>query len=274
MRTDIPIPDGGKRNDRPVNTYRYASIAATRPLNHIHEASKQHHQSEHRKQGANGDKDFVAPEREGSAVMTQRWRLVHGKELYDIAADPSQQNDVAEQHPEIVVRLRAEHEAWWAEVTPTFDQFCHISLGNDAENPTRLDAMDVMGDVAWHQTMIVNAKKITGRWNVDVEQPGKYKISLRRWPEELGLPIDAAVTQQDANSHIYASGDGACKTLAPVRARLQLFNQKWIQPVEHGMKAVTFTINLEQTGETQLEAWFSDETGDECGAYYVYVERA
>jgi arylsulfatase A-like enzyme len=213
------------------------------------------------------------PEQWDNAVMSQRWRLVYGKELYDIVADPSQQNDVAELHPDVVAQMRAEHEAWWAEVTPTLDQFCHISLGNDAENPTRLDAMDVMGDVAWHQTMIVNARKSTGRWNVDVEQPGAYTISLRRWPDELGLPIEAAVSPEDANSHIYAPGNGTCKTVAPVKARIKLFDQEWTQPVEHGMEAVTFAIGMEQTGETQLEAWFCDETGEESGAYYVYVER-
>jgi arylsulfatase A-like enzyme len=213
------------------------------------------------------------PDQWTNAVLTQRWRLVYGKELYDIATDPSQQNDVAEQHPDVVARLRSEHETWWSEVTPTFDQFCHISLGNDAENPTRLDAMDVMGDVAWNQTMIVRAKKSTGCWNVDVEQPGSYTFSLRRWPEELGLPIDAAVSAKDADSHIYAPGDGGCKTIAPVNARLKLFDQEWTLPVEPGIEAVNFTVDMEQTGETQLEAWFSDEIGDEYGAYYVYVKR-
>lgn len=157
--------------------------------------------------------------------------------------------------------------------TPNIDQFCYISLGNDEENPTRLDAMDVMGDVAWHQTMIVNAKKSTGRWNVDVEQPGKYTISLRRWPEELRLPIDAAVLPEDANSHIYAPGDGSCKTVVRVKARITLFDREWTQSVQHGMEAVTFAIDMEQTDETQLEAWFSDATGTETGAYYVYVDR-
>jgi len=213
------------------------------------------------------------PEQWTNAVMTKRWRLVHGKELYDITADPGQQNDVAEQHPDVVAQLRSEHDDWWAEVTPTFDEFCHISLGNDAENPTCLNAMDVMGDVAWHQTMIVKARKSTGRWKVDVEQPGRYTISLRRWPEELNLPIDAAVSAEDADSHIYAPGDGSCTTIAPAKARLKLFDEEWTQPVEPGMEAVTFSLDLQQTGETQLEAWFCDETGDECGAYYVYVER-
>jgi len=32
-------------------------------------------------------------------------------------------------------------------------------------------------------------------------------------------------------------------------------------------------VNIQETGITQLEAWFVDKTGEECGAYYVYVKR-
>ena len=45
--------------------------------------------------------------------MTERWRLVEGRELYDIVADPSQRNDVAAKHPEVVQRLTAEHVKWF-----------------------------------------------------------------------------------------------------------------------------------------------------------------
>ena len=213
------------------------------------------------------------PEKWTNAVMTKRWRLVCGKELYDIKADPGQQNDVAKQYPEVVAQLRAQHEEWWAEVSPGLNEYCPISLGNDNENPIRLDALDVMGDVAWHQTHIVLAQKSTGRWTVDVEKPGKYTFSFRRWPKELDLPIDAPVSPEDANDHIYAPGDGKCTTIEPVQARLSIFDGEWTAKVEPGMHAVTFTVNLTRTGVTQLDAWFLDEAGEESGAYYVYIER-
>ena len=40
-------------------------------------------------------------------AMTDRWRLVHNTELYDIMADPGQRQDVAGQHPEVVQQLQA-----------------------------------------------------------------------------------------------------------------------------------------------------------------------
>ncbi len=213
------------------------------------------------------------PEKWANAVMTKQWRLISGTELYDITADPGQQQDVAAQYPEVVARLRARHDAWWDEISPTLNEYCPISIGNDNENPIRLDAFDVMGDVAWHQTMIVEAQKSTGRWTVDVEEQGEYAISFRRWPTELDLPIDGTVSSEDADSHIYAPGNGRCAAIEPVRARLTLFDHEWTAQVEPGMEAVTFTVHLARTGVTQLEAWFLDQAGGECGAYYVYIER-
>ena len=199
--------------------------------------------------------------------------MIGGKELYDIKADPGQKNDIAQQHPGIVGQLRKAHETWWDEISPHLDQYCPISLGNDADNPTRLDAMDVMGDVAWHQTHVVLAQKSTGRWTVDVERAGEYSFSLRRWPKELGLSIDKAVSPGDAASHIYANKNGKCNTISPVRARLKIFDHEVDMPVDTEKTDVTFNINLHQTGVTQLDAWFIDKNGDERGAYYVYVKR-
>ena len=45
-------------------------------------------------------RDFLPPKWKDSAVMTKRWRLMDGKELYDITADPGQQTDIAADHPD------------------------------------------------------------------------------------------------------------------------------------------------------------------------------
>jgi arylsulfatase A-like enzyme len=217
--------------------------------------------------------DTVPPKKWENAVMTPRWRLIHGHELYDIQADPSQQHDVAAQHPEVVARLRAAHEAWWAEIAPQLEDYCPISLGNDAENPTRLDAMDVLGDVAWNQGHILLAKRSTGRWAVDVEQPGAYRFSLRRWPKELDLPLDAEVAREEAARIPYVDTPASVR-IQPTHARLELFDQVETVPVDPGAKEVTFHLQITQTGMTHLEAWFvNGETSDQQGAYYVYVER-
>ncbi len=228
----------------------------------------------HRTQFLQYRQSTTPPEKWTNAVITKDWRLICGQELYDIKSDPSQQNDVAAQFPDVVRELREQHERWWAEVAPQLDAYCPISIGSDHENPARLDAMDVMGDVAWHQTHIVLAQQSAGRWTVNVEKPGEYTFSLRRWPEEIGLAIDAAVPPEDADSHIYARGDGKSVTRCPTRARLKIFDQERNQGVEPGMTKIDFKATLRQTGVTQLEAGFIDDLGNECGAYYVYIERA
>jgi arylsulfatase A-like enzyme len=215
----------------------------------------------------------LPPEKWTNAVITPRWRLVHGRELYDIKVDPGQQHDVAAQHPDVVADLRARHEVWWAEVAPGLEAYCPISIGHERENPSRLDAMDVMGDVAWHQTHIVQAKKTTGRWTVQVEAPGEYVFRLRRWPEEIGIPIHGTVSPDDAVSHIYATPETRAVALTPVRARLGLFGREWTAPVAPADQETVFRVRLDQAGITTLDAWFADASGKECGAYYVYVER-
>ncbi|HVW03311.1 MAG TPA: arylsulfatase, partial [Planctomycetaceae bacterium] len=53
-----------------------------------------------------------------SCVLWNRWRLVHGKELYDLETDPGQAKDVASEHADIVSKLRQHYEQWWAGVEP------------------------------------------------------------------------------------------------------------------------------------------------------------
>ncbi|QDV25109.1 arylsulfatase [Aureliella helgolandensis] len=54
----------------------------------------------------------------GCAVRTQRWRLVNHQELFDIANDPYEQTDVADDHPQVVAELRKAYEQWWSETLP------------------------------------------------------------------------------------------------------------------------------------------------------------
>ncbi len=213
------------------------------------------------------------PEKSRYAALTRRWRLLHGKELYDVKADPEQRADLAQQHPDVVERLAAAHDAWWAQMQPHREQRCAIALGNDAANPTRLDAMDVMGDVAWQQRHVAIAQKSTGNWFVDVEQPGMYRFALRRWPAELDLPIDANLSPDQARQLANATAPAHCRAIAPLRATVRIFDEEHAVDIAPGDKQAAVTVSLDRTGETELTATFSDASGDWHGAYYVSVER-
>ncbi len=54
----------------------------------------------------------------GCAVRNARFRLVDNKELYDIKNDPKETTNVIDQHPEVVKKMRAAYDAWWAETRP------------------------------------------------------------------------------------------------------------------------------------------------------------
>jgi len=118
----------------------------------------------------------------------------------------------------------------------------------------------VLGDVAWNQDHIRQAMKSTGRWAIKVEHDGHYTFRLRRWPTELGLPIDAILQ------------DEASVGIAPSTARLSIGDFETTVDVQPGAESVLIEADL-TAGRTELEAWFIDEDDDERGAYYVYVER-
>jgi arylsulfatase A-like enzyme len=208
-----------------------------------------------------------------NCVMTRRWRLVRGRELYDIKADPGQKRDVAAEHPDVLRCLRGEHERWWADVSVGLDRFCPIALGGEPENPTRLCSMDVMGDVVWNQAQVAMAMKSSGRWCVSVERAGRYRIELRRWPEELDMPISEVL--DEARAAMLAPCHrpfGGCHAVPAAGARVSICGRSASAALAAGAKEATFEIELEQTAQAQLEACFTLADGQEQGAYYVSVE--
>ena len=119
------------------------------------------------------------PEKWDSAVLWNKWRLVKGTELYDLTRDPGQQKNVADERSDILSRMRAHYESWWAGVESRLADFSPISIGADQENPVRLTAAD------WADVYCDNMKDVrdglnkNGPWHVLVEKDGTYRISLR-----------------------------------------------------------------------------------------------
>ncbi|QDV59287.1 arylsulfatase [Rosistilla oblonga] len=52
------------------------------------------------------------------SVRNQRFRLVEGKALYDMQADPGQKTNVIDQHPEVVQAMRDAYDTWWKKTRP------------------------------------------------------------------------------------------------------------------------------------------------------------
>ncbi len=212
-----------------------------------------------------------------SAVMTSRWRLINGQELYDIRRDPGQESDVASGHPEVIERLSEFYEAWWEELLPTFSDATAIYLGHPRDNPARLTSHDwiTTGSTPWNQSHVraaLNGDKNTGFWNVNVTQAGTYKVRLRRWPAEIQQPIDAAIPPGAAVPGERAFRATPGKAISPIRASIQIGNVKATKLVSQGDQEVAFRLEL-PAGKTRMTALFIAESGEEFGAYFAYVSR-
>ena len=216
-------------------------------------------------------REYMEKERSFS-VMTERWRLCSGNELYDIVADPGQATDVAGEHPEVVARLRAEYEAYWRMIEPLNETFVRIVLGHPAENPARLTCHDWhTGNqgVPWHQNHIRKAYESNGFWAVDVHLPGRYRFELYRWPKELELPIDAPLPEDPWITDNRTKNAGVA--IHPVRARVKLGDVEKTVAVAPGDLNATIEFDLE-AGPAELWTGLIDENGTERGAYFVCVE--
>ncbi|MCP4611057.1 MAG: arylsulfatase [Planctomycetes bacterium] len=194
-----------------------------------------------------------------SAVMTDKWRLINGKELYDIKADPQQKSDIADRNPQAVSKLRKAYEDWWEDVSERFDEYCETILGSDKHNPTCLMSHDWhTPKVPWNQGAVRNGMQVNGFWAVEVERNGRYQFELRRWPEELNVGINDAI-------------EGG-KAITATKARIKIADQDVTVPVSRTARSIKFDLRL-KTGKTRLQTWFMDNSGNSRGAYYVYVKR-
>lgn len=209
------------------------------------------------------------PKSGDAAVLWRNWRLVKDTELYDIAEDPGQNNDVAEEHPNVIREMRDHYKRWWSSVEPRVNEFSRIHIGSAMEPLIKLTPCDWQDVFLDTQGQIRRGPKKNGAWGLYVEKAGEYEFALRRWPFEADTAIDAAVPQYKGVDGSYREG-----TALPVSsARLRVGNTERSGKVAPGQKVTSFQLRLEQ-GPVDAQTWFLDANGEElCGAYYVYVRR-
>ncbi|MCF6286701.1 MAG: arylsulfatase [Candidatus Hydrogenedentes bacterium] len=197
-----------------------------------------------------------------SAVLEKHWRLVNGKELYDVEKDPAQKKDIAQQHQDVVKRLRDQYDVWWASTSKHFDEYCPLVVGAADQGAMHFSCHDwhaPIAQVPWNQPHIREGKPGQGFWVIDVETAGTYTIALRRWPRET-------------NGTIRGSVDGG-KALPITTARVQIADVSETKPVSNTDRAVAFQVALSK-GEHRLHTAFVEDDGSERGAYYISMERS
>jgi arylsulfatase A-like enzyme len=197
-------------------------------------------------------RDELPPKWVQSAVMTSQWRLMHGRELYDIQVDPGQTNDIAAEHPKVVAKLRERYEAWWKSLEPAFPRHARIVLGAPEDWLVEINCMDwhaPLAQIPWNQPMIDRLPEANGYWMVEVARAGRYEFTLRHKPAQVSFPLEAE------------------------RARIQVNDLLRVEPVALGNDHVVFELEL-PAGPARLQTWLESLDGSNSrGAFFVDIRH-
>ncbi|MGJ8738464.1 arylsulfatase [Zobellia laminariae] len=209
-----------------------------------------------------------------TSLMQGKWRLIDGVELYDLNKDPEQRNNIADQHPERIKEYKAAYDEWWNDLAPGYEDIPRMIVGHEAENPAKLYCHDwhTTGDSPWHQRHIRTAYIDNGYWLLKVQETGTYEVKLRRWPEETKLALNAKAPLRPAipGTSVSESKESIALNIEKARLKVQGFD-KTIS-VDPTQEYLQFTVELTQ-GDASLQTWFTLDTEETLGAYFVSLEK-
>jgi len=207
-----------------------------------------------------------------SAVLWKRWRLIENRELYNLDKDPMQTTNVADQHNDILLKMRRHLDQWWESVKDIANEPQRIIIGSAQENPMMLTACDWLDVFVDQQGQVKRGVEKNGYWLLEVAETGTYEFELRRWPAELGRSLSEA--------------ESGMKEIPLKTARLfidKVLHQPEYSP--YGYEGATLHLSPEDTsalfrvdlekGPITLHTWFDKIQRHDTafGAYYVYINK-
>lgn len=210
-----------------------------------------------------------------SAVMTEQWRLINGKELYDIQKDFGQKNDVAQAHPEVVKELTKAYDLWWEDVSVNAEVVAPITVGNAAANPTTLTCHD------WHsndknpfqQDLVRKGIQSNGWWHIKAERKDTYEITLRRWPKHLNHAIQKGLEIRPPLEGTTVSKSAVGNALSITEATIEVDKKTYHSEVSEKDTDITFKVKLDK-GVHKLQTFFTNSDASiKLGAYFVEINK-
>lgn len=219
------------------------------------------------------DRKFVVqygqvPKNGEACVVWGKWRLVKGKELYDVTADRAQKNDVAADHPDVVKAMTDYYAGWWKGVEPRLSEFVPQSLGAKEQPEVELTSGEWENIYADNIGFVQQAVggPTGGTWHVKVEQPGAYTFTLRRWPSKDSGPLGGGY---DGPTNRPNTKNKEFPNIARLKVRVGDVSGEAKADPKAEMATVTLTL---PAGTTTMKAWFADAEGNGlCGAFFVTV---
>ncbi|MFA6314312.1 MAG: sulfatase-like hydrolase/transferase, partial [Sterolibacterium sp.] len=196
-----------------------------------------------------------------SAVLWRKWRLVKGRELYDVASDPGQKTDLASTRQDIVRLLRQHYEEWSAATQPLLGQPNYTIVGLPAEPVTILTSADWLGPWAgdWKEMGRTDAQ-LFGGWDIEAGLSGDYDISLYHYPPDANAALDQSLRNVPAR---------------PVRgARLSVSGAEYTVQTSPGATHARFVLPFKQGERHRVEGRFLDSGGKPLtGAFFTRISR-
>ncbi len=194
-----------------------------------------------------------------SAVLWRKWRLVNGRELYDVATDPGQKSDLAVQRPEVVQVLREYYQHWSDVTKPLLNPLNCVVVGSPAELVTRLTSADWLGPYAgdW-QVLGRTDLPLFGSWNIEPATTGDYSICLYLFPPEAGTPLNQSLRSAPAR---------------PITgARLLVDGRPYTVETAPTATHARFIVPFQAGDHHRLEGQFLNQAGQPlCGAFFTVV---
>jgi len=211
-----------------------------------------------------------------SAVMSDKWRLVNGKELYDLTNDPGQEKDLASGNPDKVKTMRSYYDEWWKSVSTQFSSYPIIILGDEKQNPTEFTCHDshvVSSVIPWHQNHVREGRKnpIGGEYIVSFAESGEYEITMSRWPLESGLAINAGL-EEGRHAAVNYDAISPGRAFDFVMGGVKIGGWKQVMEVGKESKSLVFQGYFPE-GQAKLRAWFTTADKEDWGAFYLKVEK-
>lgn len=119
----------------------------------------------------------------------QGQKLMMTGELFDLATDPGETRNLAQQYPGVARQLRSRMEQWFAETTQgQVYARVPIEVGRDDENPVEIDltwgaalGKKVRPLYRQYNRDIIDGWSVPGdavRWDLDVVRAGRYELTL------------------------------------------------------------------------------------------------
>ncbi|MFO1483797.1 MAG: sulfatase-like hydrolase/transferase [Verrucomicrobiaceae bacterium] len=136
-------------------------------------------------------------------------------QLYDMQADPGQKNDIAKANPELVKKLAAKYDAWFADISHYGLQRFPLPVGREEQNPVELHAPQSFFDQPLH---FASGPGFANDWLTnwtDAKAKVWFEIEVTK-AGDYDLELAYACPSADAGSKLRVSiGDQALETTLP-----------------------------------------------------------